>query len=142
MRIGKTMSRFTFATILLCLVRECLCAQGVPPLTEEEVIKKLQGTWEVASSEADGRSTPGILAKAWPTLTFTGKDYRWEKGAQGKIMAIDAKKVPIAIDFRHPNGDVDLAIIKFEGDTLFDCRSGAGAPRPQQFSTPRRVLDG
>jgi uncharacterized protein (TIGR03067 family) len=115
-------------------------AQGEPqPRTAEEVVKKLQGTWKVVRLEEDGNPLPPALVDALPTVTFRGKDFTWGDGETGKIIAIDATKNPITIDYLNTsgarNGNLDLAIIQFAGDSITGCASHRDGVRPNQFNT-------
>jgi uncharacterized protein (TIGR03067 family) len=107
-------------------------------MDEAEVIRRLQGIWEVTSYIQDGSAMPAVIVNSSPTITFTGKEFRFGDGGTGRIVAIDATKRPIAIDYQYTSGPkagvIELAIVEFNGDTFRDCMAPPGAPRPFQFA--------
>lgn len=134
------MKSFALVLVSLALTATSASAQGGPQNARAaEVLRELQGTWEVVSMEQNGEGSAPLLVDSLPTITFNGNDFTWGDGQTGRIVAIDAARNPVTIDYQYTsgprNGLIDFAILRIDGDTFMDCMADPGQPRPAQFST-------
>lgn len=116
--------------------------RAADPKAEEEELARLAGTWRIVSYEKNGEEATAEQLAEFPTVTFTGRDYKWSNDVRnGKIAAIDLTKKPKTIDYlitdSEDKGKTELAIYELEGDTFKDCLAEIGAARPTEFSAKR-----
>lgn len=135
----KSFSLAALAPMFLFVFAESVAGQGLAHARDAEILNKLQGTWEVVAMERRGQPVDPFLVRNSPTVTFHGHDYTWGDGQTGRILAIDASKNPITIDYQRTsgpqNGQIDQAIIQIDGNTFMDCMGDPGQARPVQFTT-------
>jgi uncharacterized protein (TIGR03067 family) len=130
------MSRTTWAAGLLLLAGTVLAIAD----TAEEAQKKLQGTWEAAKAERDGKPADDLVGHR---LTF--KDSRFQiHSKDGKLLyegtyRVDPNTKPAAFDFEHSEGTLKgktwKGIYMLEGDTLTTCDNAPNLDkaRPAEF---------
>ena len=130
--------------ILICvaLITATSWCFAVDPMAEEEELARLAGTWRIVSYEKNGEEATAAQLAEFPTVTFTGKDYKWSNDVRnGKIASIDPTKKPKTIDYlitdSEDKGKTELAIYELDGDTFKDCLAEIGAARPTEFSARR-----
>ena len=103
-------------------------------------LDKLQGTWHVASLEADGRKMPAT-ALAGSHIVVTKNQFR--SVAMGTTYSgtieIDEKKTPKTLDlvFNHgpEEGNRNVGVYRLTGDRWTICLATHGATRPKTFAT-------
>ena len=101
-------------------------------------MQKLQGTWVVASGQANGETLPEEFVKNI-VLTIKGSAYtavineQTDKGT----FKINAGKQPMEMDIDSENADAGhlLGIYEVGPETLKVCYAHNGAARPKSFST-------
>jgi uncharacterized protein (TIGR03067 family) len=99
-------------------------------------LKKLQGTWAVASAQKGGKEAPEGEIKQL-RLVFSGEKLTarfGEKSKEGTIK-IDPGKKPSQIDLKI-EGDTAVGIYRFKGDMLELCITEPGGERPTEFKSP------
>ena len=127
--------------VVLLVVLAGLLAQPQATDQAKKDLERLQGTWEMAALEVDGKDV-GAAKIQDTTLTIKGDKYtvKVKKSVNGCTIRLDPSKKPHAIDmiFSEPgNADkVHKGIYMIEGDTLKICRGlNADQERPEQFAT-------
>jgi uncharacterized protein (TIGR03067 family) len=107
---------------------------------DEDVLKKIQGTWKFTAHEMDGKSTPKEeLAKQ--TITFAGD--KWTVRQDGKVVQagthkFNPDKKPAQVDAEVTDGEgkgsTMLGIYELKGNTLKVCFDPTGKERPADFA--------
>jgi uncharacterized protein (TIGR03067 family) len=128
-----------------------LFAAGSPLLgggkdADENVLKKIQGTWRFVSHEANGtRSPPEVVTKL--KITFTGDKFSVTadgKVVQGGTQKFDATKTPAQVDAMVTDGEgkgsTMLGVYELKGDTLRVCFDPAGKERPTSVTAKNGQL--
>jgi uncharacterized protein (TIGR03067 family) len=108
---------------------------------DEDVLKKLQGTWQFVAQEMDGKERPKqALAKL--TITFSGD--KWSVRDDGKVVQagthkFDASKTPGQVDAEVTEGEGKgskmLGIFELKGDRMRVCFDPQGKARPTGFAS-------
>jgi uncharacterized protein (TIGR03067 family) len=102
-------------------------------------LDKLQGTWQVAALEIDGRAEPGAVAAA--TITVRGSEFttRGMGDEYSGTIELVPSKSPKAFDLQFtsgpPQGKRNRGIYKLDGDTWTICLATRGDARPKRFAT-------
>lgn len=129
-----------------------VCAFSLLPLgfvqAQDDAVKKerekFQGTWQVVSSEEDGRPTPDFIVQSLKIeikgdqLTLKGVEELMKKF--GKVtLVIDPATTPKILDFKVESGseknNAYEGIYELKGDVLKICASVVSGNRPDDFST-------
>jgi len=128
---------------LLMVVAVCLVLGADAPKKDEAAkeLDRLQGTWILVSSEANGMKVDAAeLKKTGITLVFKGEKFtvKLSNGDTVGTFKPDPGKKPKAFDTRaaDPAGKTaeGVGIYKLDGDTLTFCFVvGAGKDRPTEF---------
>ena len=107
----------------------------------EKELKKFQGIWTFASSEAGGKKAPADDLKGL-TITFEGNKHTVKKGdevLQVGTQKLDPSKSPKTIDVTITEGPkkgaVMLGIYQIDADTLTVCFDEEGKKRPTEFKS-------
>jgi uncharacterized protein (TIGR03067 family) len=102
---------------------------------------RIQGVWELVSSEREGRIEPGSERDPLQ-LEFTADTFRFRLPAGARHpqpYKLDPGKKPKLIDWlaggRHGPSKPVPGIYELEGDRLKICWGGEGKARPQEFTT-------
>jgi uncharacterized protein (TIGR03067 family) len=105
----------------------------------KDLLKKLDGNWQVISLEVDGQKTSADETKLFKvtikngSYTLKNQDNTVNEGT----LKIDASKKPMTIDITPKKGDnagkVMPGIIEIEGDTQKVCFVGPDKDRPTKF---------
>ena len=103
-------------------------------------IKKLQGTWNIASLEVDGAKQPD---GAFQGAQITIKGDSFTTTAMGDVysgtFSVDASATPKTIDMHFADGpekgNTSLGIYDIEGDSWRLCLTVTGKTRPRAFAT-------
>lgn len=121
--------------LAIVLVSASPAADPMPGVTE---FKRLDGTWRVVSSEADGVEQPTDQLPDRLLLTFTAGDFERGGGRRGMVARIDTTTTPKQIDYRYAGTEKDVrAIYLVEGDVLVECAAPPGAGRPREFASAK-----
>lgn len=130
----------------LCLVAfvslaACGASLGGGRETGDDVLKKIQGTWQFISQEIDGKPNPKeVVMKA--KITFT--DDKWTVRIDGDVVQagthkFDPSKKPGQVDAKVTEGEgkgtTMLGIYELKGNTMKVCFDQAGKARPTGFNT-------
>jgi uncharacterized protein (TIGR03067 family) len=110
----------------------------------QKEMKKLEGTWTVASMESRGRKrTAAMIERMNYRMTVKGDTYSWEvrnRKTIGATIKLDTKKNPKTMDLLVTEGTLKgqtmRAIYTLDGDTLKICYGPAGGKRPTAFAAP------
>ena len=121
-----------------------LTATAAEKPSAEGDMKKMQGTWAVASLTTNGKRVPADALKNAHFIVTTNKyRYRGDENYEGTFTLVPSSK-PRGIDstFLETEGastkatGVARGIYKFEGGRLIFCWSQAGSEtRPKEFSS-------
>jgi uncharacterized protein (TIGR03067 family) len=113
-------------------------AEDEDPEPPRSGLRRIQGDWEMASTEAKGKTFGAgkgrltVKGDQWILGTLKDKD-------NPPTIKIDASKSPMTIDLlraKGKGGPVWRGIFKLEGDTLTLCRTTAVSDeRPTKFET-------
>lgn len=102
--------------------------------------KSLIGTWKVTSGERSGEKIDATRLP--PAITITDKELTIPTGDDNPFKfayKVDAKKNPIAIDFKITGGPVPegqaVGILKIENGKATLCYDSTGQERPKKFET-------
>jgi uncharacterized protein (TIGR03067 family) len=107
---------------------------------DEDVLKKLQGTWKFVSQEMEGKAVPKEEL-ANQTITFAGD--KWTVRRDGKVIQAGThkfdpdKKLPqvdAAVTEGEDKGSTMLGIYELKGNTLKVCFDPKGQERPTNFT--------
>ena len=117
----------------LAVFASSLCLAGVLRGDDSKKdLEKLQGTWQVAAVEIDGRSLPGWWIERF-TFTFKGDELTEPDTDRVELVKLDASKKPKTID-----AGKMLGIYRLDDDELTICVSEATEPkRPKEFKASK-----
>jgi uncharacterized protein (TIGR03067 family) len=121
--------------LLLTALAGCLLP-AADASTQEEMAR-LEGTWQLVSSEADGKKLPDEQAKQIRVVIQGGKHtvYFGEKAiAEGVPFKIDPGKRPKQVEDTLPDGRKVRGIYELDGDTLRSCVAAPDKERPTEFT--------
>jgi uncharacterized protein (TIGR03067 family) len=114
---------------------------GWPQLSRHvEQLRALEGVWEFASLEIDGRAMPASVFST-SRLLIDGDRFRSEtpEATYEGIFNIDVEAEPHAIDIEFvagpEAGNTNRGIFRFDADRLEICLDINGKPRPAAFRT-------
>jgi uncharacterized protein (TIGR03067 family) len=102
-------------------------------------LKKLEGTWTLASGEDDGKKLSDDAIKN-SKLTIEGEKHTVKVGdnTYKGTHKVDATKKPKTMDITDTDGPFKdktvLAIYEVDGDTFKICYAAPGKDRPKEFS--------
>jgi uncharacterized protein (TIGR03067 family) len=125
-----------FALLLLAI-----CPIAAAPKADEETsdVKKLQGTWVLASGQDDGEKLSEEVIKN-SRLVFDGTKHTVREGdtTYKGSHKLDSATKPKTIDIMDTEGPFKgktvLGIYELEGDTFKICYALPGKDRPRDFS--------
>lgn len=115
--------------------------EDTPKGIDKAKLKKLQGTWQLSSSELGGKKAdPKEVANV--TLNIDDKKAVSREGVdvkeESEITLLDPTAKPAAIDMKITAGDdkdqVVKGIWKLDGDSLTICVAEPGKDRPKEFA--------
>ena len=105
----------------------------------QDDVKKMEGTWIMASGEQDGKKLPEETVKS-ASLTIKGNKHTVKIGDETIVGThkVDASKKPKAIDASDTEGPfkgkTTLGIYEVDGDTFKVCFAGPDKDRPKEFT--------
>jgi uncharacterized protein (TIGR03067 family) len=100
-------------------------------------LEKLQGTWQLISAEADGKTMPAEQVKNIRVVIKGSKHsvYFGDASVVKEIpFTIDPTKKPKQVTDTLPDGKQIKSIYELTGDTLRSCVAPPGKDRPKEFS--------
>ena len=106
-----------------------------------DVLKDLNGTWEISEAQIGGEKAPDDFLKF--TLTITDGKYSVKAGEEMETgtFTIDDTKKPMTLDVNAENGPNKgkkmPAIFELSGDTLKACYKLDYSGRPKEFTTTK-----
>src|SRR5262245_36044388 len=112
-----------------------LAADGPGEDAAKAELERLQGTWQLASAETDGKKAPeDQIAKV--RVVIRGNKHTVHVGDQVAAKEIpftlDPSKTPKTVDDRLPDGREVHGIYELDGDTLKSCVAAVGQDRPTE----------
>jgi len=124
-----------------------LCALLAPAVSRSDDpakdLDKLQGTWSLASMEAEGKKVPDAELKG-VTAVFAKDRMTVGKGddTETAVLKIDSTKKPKWIDTTSKDGEKLQGIYELDGDNLKICLSKKENDRPTEFATKAGIEHG
>jgi uncharacterized protein (TIGR03067 family) len=108
--------------------------------TGDDVLKKIQGTWQFTEHSMAGQAVPADQLKEM-TITFKGDKFTVHMGdkvVQGGTHKFDPSKKPMQVDAEltegEGKGNTMLGICEMKGDTMRVCFDPMGKERPTSFT--------
>jgi len=134
--------RATIAFLMLTMAVSVAVAEDVK---SEKEMKKLAGTWALASGEVDGKAVADDLAKQG-RITYAGEaitlmtPHQSKDPIKAKLTKLDPSKKPGEMDFVRSAGPGEgktmMAIYEWvDDDTYRICFDPSGKARPTEFKT-------
>lgn len=125
--------------LLLAVAAGLLLAADAKDDAVKKDLKLFEGTWKVASVEADGTKLPEDTYKEWK-LVCKGDEFAFtdSNGTQKGVFKIDPTKKPKTLDVVFKEGDnkgmTMLGLYEIDNETFRACFKPGTEERPAEFT--------